>query len=124
MAQEPVTVTTTEGPSTTVLVRKDLFFYSQRDSLPHCGMPEYVRAEYVTRQQGLYKSSEGVWSENAQKVCYSENDRLVCSVTYFICPCSSNQLLYGANVEGLYCNSLREREGCITILAESNGQSI
>lgn len=123
-AQEPVAVITTEGLKSTVLVRKDVFFYSQRDSLPHCGMPEYVRAEYVTREQGLYKGSEVVMNENAHKICYSENDRIVCSVTYSICQCNSDQLLYGADVEGLYCNSQREKEGCITILAESNGHSI
>lgn len=164
-SQVPVVTTSADGLITTEMQRKDVYFYSQRDSLPHCGMPEYVRAAYVRRQHtrkaerelregidgsrgvsgeidDIGKSSDevanGVFShkkvntendidqvgDNVHKICYSEDNRIMCSVTYSICECSRDQLLYGVSVEGLYCNSLREKHACISILAESNGHSV
>lgn len=145
----------TTTPSTTTdvkLVPRDVYFYSYRDSLPHCGMPEFIRAAYTTthtphttqtakNNRSAYPVDSPTDSERVaapslragqgrqtpRKVCYEEDDRVVCTVVYLLCPCA--QRLYGLSLPGLYCNveepsAALANGDCISILAESNGYSI
>ena len=62
-----------------------------------------------------------------KKVCYREDDRLLCSVAYSVCPCPPHALLYGLQVHGFYCTIpyvSNDDESCISLLAESNGYSV
>jgi hypothetical protein len=74
-------------------------------------------------------SVDGV--SNTHKVCYTEDDRVICSVAYTICPCrsGSTELLYGIHFDNFYCNvesymDVFVDNNCLLILAESNGYSI
>lgn len=165
-----------------------VYFYSQRESLPHCAMPEYIRSParvHVLRgSEELEENSRAcgvVLSENAiagsmsspgsqdadtvvgtgensvpvvpavvgtcapsnaederrpppHKVCYTEDDRVVCSVAYTVCPCAvlhqRQEYLLGMLLEKVMCNVPQEGDGilpnerCVSLLAESNGYSL
>lgn len=113
-----------------------MYFYSQRESLPHCGMPEYVRAaaSTATSRASPVNDAEPTVEHSGtpgRKVCYAEGDRIVCSVAYTVCPCEllHPHHLHGMRYEKVMCNvpedsALVTDERCVSLLAESNGYSL
>ena len=176
---------TTDDTVQSVQAMVPLYFFSVWEALPHCGMPEFIRAAYTssrqgsetvestagdsvdgsvgnaepsTRSSGVNASAQGsaqkvqpvstaAYNSN-RKVCYQEDDRVLCTVAYTVCPCSSSSgsssssrregysvgfsHLLGLRIGHLlHCyvedpsTVLTERQaGCVSILAESNGYSI
>mmetsp|Transcript_4369 Transcript_4369/g.7109 ORF Transcript_4369/g.7109 Transcript_4369/m.7109 type:complete len:508 (-) Transcript_4369:198-1721(-) len=110
-----------------------VYFFSQRDSLPFCGMPEFIRSS-VSRSDG----SIGTGS-SSRRICYKEDSRSMCTVVYHVCPCPDHyQLVGGIYYHDFLCNSFNldddthtsssthasARVKCATLLAESNGYSM
>lgn len=109
-----------------------------------------------TRSSGVNASAEGsaqkvqpvstaAYNSN-RKVCYQEDDRVICTVAYTVCPCSSSgsssshregysggfSHLLGLRIgHMLHCYVddpaamlIVGQAGCVSILAESNGYSL
>ena len=177
---------TTDDTVQSVQAMVPLYFFSVWEALPHCGMPEFIRAAYTSARQGSETvqsttgdsvdgsvgnaepntSSSGVNAsaegsaqtvqpvstaayKSNRKVCYQEDDRIICTVAYTVCPCSSGSSSSSSNSHRkgysggfshllglrighlLHCYVddpaamlIEGQAGCVSILAESNGYSL
>jgi len=114
-----------------LLTAMPFFFYSLNSNLPHCGMPEYITADYVSNINVTeYNSKEGA----PRKVCFKEADgandvgRLMCSVRYLVCPCAAASERFHGEVSFVHCN-VAQSDGnlnsqCRYVIAETNGYSL
>ena len=100
-------------------------------------MPEYIRSA-ATGPEAVVDADEddspsaftGSSSSSVTPLCYIEDDRQVCTVSYAVCPCDEReQLLFGIHYSNIYCYTPRldptlVTGDCVTLLAESNGYSL
>jgi hypothetical protein len=130
-----------------------VYFFSTQTSLPLCAMPEFIRAQRPSAPATSDNNGTGAASvahvtadvdtdatvvelerapgldSASRRVCYQEDDRMLCSVAYHVCHCiDAEGLLYGMRYDKLLCYvrdvDVHLRSGCVALLAESNGYSI
>jgi hypothetical protein len=148
--------------------QEHIAFYSLKRDLDLCSMPEYIRETTAISPTDdllmirnvddfsttLYPVAEVSSvqplsnNDSSYRICYAEPGRTMCSKLYWVCPCTSSQLLDGSVVEliwraKLYCYdsaysphsenvsgvgvstaALAGGSRCASVIAESNGYSI
>ncbi len=106
-----------------------LYFLSQHDQLPLCGIPEYIR-EYTWNARGYQSDLNNLH-------CYYEGDRELCTTQYAVCRCEKDlHIIDNLPSDVLFhCNdmltdnakfgvTIESPRDCVLISAESNGYSL
>ena len=99
--------------------------------MPFCGVQEYARAsalqEINRRTAEIEQQSPDSGYRSAERRCYQEEGREMCTVLLTMCPCADGHVARITGLSKTFCNIddklfvESNYLSCISVLAESNG---